>query len=888
MTPARWTLPHRSTLGLAIALALLLAVGVVTLAQVQAVRRSNERVRHTLEVQHAIESVARRLTDAETAQRGFLLTARPSYLEPLTEARAALPAELDALGVLIGRNPAQRANLDALRPLVQQKLDELAETIRLRQTKGLEASLVVVDTDAGKRLMDELRRILAAMTREEETLLHERLAVTQGRNERVTWAVLAGSGAAFVLVAVCAVALNAQNRRRLGVQARLLESEERLGVTLRSIGDAVIATDPAGRVVFMNPVAELLTGWPSAEAVARPLDEVFVIADETTRATAENPVVRVLREGITVGLANHTVLFARDGREIPIDDSAAPIRDAGQTVMGVVLVFRDVTERRRLEAEYAHAVRLAAERAEAERGARALRQSEERYRSLIAASSDIVWTAGPDGTFDEPQPGWEAYTGQRWPQDADQGWATAVHPEDRDTVIALWRAAQLTRSVLEVDGRVWHAASGAWRHCHGRGVPLLAPDGSLRQWVGMIEDVHARRAGELERDELLHATEVARGEAEAANQAKDEFLSVLSHELRSPLQTMLAWVDLLRDPATAGPQTARAIEALSESLRAQEQVINDLLDVSRIVSGKLTVEDEPFDLTPTAAACLDRVQPEADAKGLVIERSGLDAPRPVRGDPMRLGRALHNVLHNAIKFTPSGGRIEVEARAVPHGHEIAVRDTGEGIAPDFLPRIFDRFWQADSAKTRRHGGLGLGLAIARHLLEAQGGTLAAASPGQGRGSIFTLALRAIADLPAVAPRSTPPAPHSLAGLRVLLVEDDEAMSEALSALLEHHGATVTTAASARTALGLLAGAPIDVVLSDIGMPGESGYALIREIRAREADGRRRVPALAMTGFASPEDRDEARAAGFDDHIPKPVDADTLIAHIRRMTGGTAA
>jgi PAS domain S-box-containing protein len=593
----------------------------------------------------------------------------------------------------------------------------------------------------------------------------------------------------------------------------------------------------------------------------------------------------VLREGITVGLANHTVLFARDGREIPIDDSAAPIRDASRAVMGVVLVFRDVTERRRLEAEAAHAARLEAERVESARGAEAIRASEERYRSLVAASTDIVWTAGASGTFEEPQPGWEAYTGQRWPQDAQQGWATAVHPDDREPILRVWEAAQLARSVLEVEGRVWHALAGEYHHCRARGVPLLAPDGSLRQWVGMIEDVHARRQTELENQQLLRDAEHARRQAEAANTAKDDFLAVLSHELRSPLQTMLTWVGMLRAAAGSSPDTAHGFDALVQSLHTQEQLINDLLDVSRIVSGTLTVEIEPFDLTAAADACVKRLLPEATAKGLVVECLGFDEARPVRGDPPRFAQALHNVLQNAVKFTPTGGRITVEARPVDGRHEIVVRDTGDGIASELLARIFERFWQADSAKTRRHGGLGLGLAIARHLLEAQGGTILGASAGLGRGATFTLALPAGGGLPEPAPAPPGGPPPSLAGLRILLVEDDEAMSEALAALLEHHGAVVTVAASVRTALGLLADAAPDILLSDIGMPGESGHALIREIRAREADGLHHLPALAMTGFASPEDRDEAHAAGFDDHVAKPVDPETLLRRIRDMTRG---
>lgn len=894
-TPPRWTLGSRSTASLVLALLLLGAVGIAALSQFQTYRRATMGVRQSLRTLNAIENVTRRLVDAETGQRGFVLTARPAYLEPLTTARAALPAEIDELDALTRADAVQHTYLATLRPLVTRKLDELAGTIELRQTGGFEAALATVETDAGKQVMDTIRATLDAMTRAEEDVLATRLRRTDDRNGRVLLALSLASTLGCLLVGGCALGLNAQSRRRLAAQAALAESEERLRVTLRSIGDAVIATDADGRVVFMNPVAELLTGWTTADAHGRPLAEVFVIVNETTRATVESPVARVLREGITVGLANHTVLFARDGREIPIDDSAAPIRDATRVVMGVVLVFRDVTERRQFELEAAHAARLQAERAESERGAALLRASEERYRSLVAASMDIVWTAGPTGTFEEPQPGWEAYTGQRWPQDAGQGWALAVHPDDREPIIKVWEAAQLARATLEVDGRVWHALSGEYHHCHGRGVPLLDADGAIRQWVGMIEDVHERRRTEVENARLLRVAEDARRQAETASRAKDEFLAVLSHELRSPLQTMLTWVRLLRDAVGEDPKTAHGFDALAQSMRTQQALIDDLLDVSRIVSDTLTLERAPFDLTAITNACLDRIAPDATAQGLVIERQGLDRPRPVLGDAARFAQALGNVLQNSLKFTPAGGRVTIASTSQDGQHAIVVRDTGDGIAPDLLVRVFDRFWQADSAKTRRHGGLGLGLAIARHLLEAQGGSIVGASDGLGRGAAFTLSLVAADGAPISAPTAEPGPPPSLAGVRILLVEDDDAMSEALAALLELHGATVTIAASVRTALGLLATTEPDLLLSDVGMPGESGYVLIREIRAREAaaferrapessDGLRRLPALAMTGFASLEDRDEARAAGFDDHVPKPVEPEALLRRIRDLIG----
>ena len=896
VTPSRWTLAPRSTFALVLALSLLVAVGVASLWQFQSYRRATLGVRRSLQTLNAIENLTRRLVEAEAGQRGFLLTGRPAYLEPLTTARTALPAEIEGLGALTRDDAVQHTYLATLRPLVAGKLDELTRTTELRRTGGFDAALAAVETDAGKHVMDTIRETLGAMTRAEEDVLATRRRTTDARNGRVLLALATASVLGCLLVAGCALGLNAQGRRRLAAQAALTESEERLRVTLRSIGDAVIATDSEGRVVFMNPVAELLTGWTTADAHGRPLADVFVIVNETTRVAVENPVTRVLREGITVGLANHTVLFARDGREIPIDDSAAPIRDASRVIMGVVLVFRDVTERRQLELEAAHAARLEAERAESERSATLLRASEERYRSLVATSMDIVWTAGPSGTFDEPQPGWEAYTGQRWPQDAGQGWALAVHPDDRDPIIKVWEAAQLARSTLEVDGRVWHALSGEYHDCHGRGVPLLDADGAIRQWVGMIEDVHERRRTARENERLLRVAEDALREAETASRAKDEFLAVLSHELRSPLQTMLTWVRLLRDAVGADPKTAHGFEALAHSMRAQQRLIDDLLDVSRIVSGTLTLERTPFDLTTAANDCLDRIAPEAAAEGLTLDRQGLDRPRPVLGDAARFAQALGNVLQNAVKFTPAGGRITLEATSLDGHHAIVVRDTGDGIAPELLVRVFDRFWQADSAKTRRHGGLGLGLPIARHLVEAQGGTIVGASDGLGHGAAFTLSLPAADAVPAAAPAGDPGPPPSLAGIRILLVEDDEAMSEALAALLELHGATVTTAASVRTALGLLDTTDPHLLVSDVGMPGESGYALIKEVRAREAAARatstgqsgglRRLPALAMTGFASLEDRDEARAAGFDDHVPKPVEPEPLLRRIRDLIGDT--
>lgn len=423
-------------------------------------------------------------------------------------------------------------------------------------------------------------------------------------------------------------------------------------------------------------------------------------------------------------------------------------------------------------------------------------------------------------------------------------------------------------------------------------VPLTANDGHC---FGIIQ-LSDKETGDFTDDDALVLVQLAQvasiaienavtSQAREANRLKDEFLATLSHELRTPLQAMLSWTKLLRSNKLDAAAAARALEVIERSAKAQAQLIEDLLDVSRIMSGKLRMEFHPLDLRAVLEAALDAARPAASAKEIEI-RARLDAPPClISGDPARLQQVIANVLSNAVKFTPNGGTIAVALERDARQMCLRVTDTGIGIAPEFLPYIFERFRQGDSRITRLHSGLGLGLAIARSLVEQHGGVIEAHSAGPGQGSTFSVTLPLLVEAPrAQTPpeRAEPasngngsPAVPRLDGVRVMIVEDEKDARESLTTFLEHCGAAVTAVSSAADALAALDHSAPDVLLSDVGMPGEDGYSLIRAVRARLAERGIEVPAAALTAYVRAEDRARALQAGFDAHIAKPVEPDEL-------------
>jgi CheY-like chemotaxis protein/nitrogen-specific signal transduction histidine kinase len=385
---------------------------------------------------------------------------------------------------------------------------------------------------------------------------------------------------------------------------------------------------------------------------------------------------------------------------------------------------------------------------------------------------------------------------------------------------------------------------------------------------------------------LLAREQQALAESEAANRSKDEFLATLSHELRTPLTSMLGWVRMLRGARLDPEQTARALETIERNTRLQAKLIDDLLDVSRIVAGKIKVEQQRLDVGAVVGEAVQSLRREAELNGVDLEVARPEDSLLVVGDAVRLQQVVANLLSNAIKFTPAGGRIDVVLERADTGARLVVRDTGVGIAPELLPHIFDRFLQGDASRTRGRGGLGLGLAIVRHLVELHGGTITAASDGAGRGATFTVTLPTVvsAGRPETAPLARPTAAGGrlLDGVRVLAVEDHADSRELIRAALAERGAEIVVAGSVDDALAVLDREPIDVLISDVGMPLRDGYALVEALRELErARGRRAIPAIALTAYAGRDDRERLLAAGFQVHVAKPIDPDVLVDTVAR-------
>ncbi|MBF2047903.1 MAG: response regulator [Elainella sp. C42_A2020_010] len=424
--------------------------------------------------------------------------------------------------------------------------------------------------------------------------------------------------------------------------------------------------------------------------------------------------------------------------------------------------------------------------------------------------------------------------------------------------------------------------------------PLRLPEQQVLGVNIVVQEITEQKQAELERERLLASEQMARAAAEAANRTKDEFLSVLSHELRTPLNAILGWAQMLRSkPQLDAAIVQRALETIERNARGQANLINDLLDISRIITGKLRLNVCPVELITVIEAAIDTVRPAADAKEIQI-RPILDPEAgPVSGDADRLQQVVWNLLSNAVKFTPKGGWVQVRLERVNSHVEIVVSDSGLGINPDFLPFVFDRFQQADSKTTRSHGGLGLGLAIVRHLVELHGGSVSVYSAGLGQGAIFTVQLPLMVAQPLkegepVHPRADADALRSdlpqLYGLHILVVDDEADARELIRMILHQCGAEVSVAASASEAMALLDQLQPDLLISDIGMPNEDGYTLIRQLRA-EFDSKR-LPAVALSAYARVEDRTRALAAGFQLHLAKPVNLPELTAAVASLTGRT--
>jgi PAS domain S-box-containing protein len=677
------------------------------------------------------------------------------------------------------------------------------------------------------------------------------------------------------IVGVAKIVRDMTEQKRLARE--LAAQQERFRVTLASIGDAVIASDLDGRVSFLNASAEALTGWTAPEAIGHSLDDVFKIINEETREPVQNPASLVMRSGHVLGVANHTVLIHRDGSERPIADSAAPIRDSAGVVVGAVLVFRDVTEQRQAED--------------------ALAEQREWLETTIESIGDAVIATDMQGRISFMNPVAEHLTGWRLDDARGRACAEIFRIVNEHTRHAVDSPVQRVLAEGVVVGLANHtvliAKDGAERPIDDSGAPIRNRSGRIVGVVLVFRDITARRRAEAEkhnvaaeRERLLESERAARADAERASRVKDEFVAMVSHELRTPLNAILGWTHLMSQSRDDRDILVRGLDVIIRNTRVQAQLISDLLDMSRIVSGKLRLTIEKVEMRPLVEGAIETVQQAADAKRIAIRRQ-IEATNAIAGDPARIQQIVWNLLWNAVKFTPEGGTVSVGLRQRGFDVEVTVTDTGVGIRPEFLPHIFDRFEQGNPSITRRFGGLGLGLAIAKHLVGLHGGTIGVESEGEGKGARFTVLLPT-GSLIETSSGATQPASDAspatgggdaLQGMRILVVEDEQDTLEFVRRFLASRGAEVVAATSAAEALALLPKARVNVLVSDIGLPDVDGYDLLREVRRMDASASGGIPAIALTAYARAEDRLLAFRAGYQAHVAKPVDPEELVAAI---------
>jgi len=920
-------------------------------------------IANSYEILDALSDSLLLVHEAETGQRSYILTGDPAFLEHYQSAFSSRAEVFGRLKRLTADRPQQQTRLAQLEEKIAARMQFAERAIALRREHGFEAARERVADRAGKQLTDSIRALVADMERAENAMLQGRVAQA---NRSYSAASLAEVGMLLLVLTTAGgayVVIRREILSRFQAESYAHEQREWCMTTLTSIGDAVIVTDTRGMVTLVNSVAGRLTGW-GEEAVGKPLSDVFRIVNESTRRTVENPVDKVLREGTIVGLANHTVLIAKNGIDLPIDDSGAPVRNKEGELTGVVLVFRDITERRAAEA--------------------ALARSARQFHLIAETIPQMVWMAAPGGGIEYLNQRWLKYIGLSAEETEGWEWQRIVHPDDLPRALAKWTHALETGEPFAVEHRL-RRADGTYLWHLGQALPLRE-DGRIIKWFGTCTDfdeqkrtldalhesderlkfaLSAARMMAWEWDvttgtairsdnaieilgvpgsgiqafaDLIHpddrawveamAAQALRGEAPydaefriitpdgrllwiadkarlrrdpagrpthltgisvditerkrseqlllEADRRKNEFLAMLAHELRNPLAPIRSAAHVLR---LLGPEDEKlkwARDVIERQVLHMTRLIDDLLDISRISRGRIKLEKVPVSIASVVAGAREAVRPLTEARNQSVDIVMPAEPGSVLGDEIRLVQVLSNLLNNAVKFTPEGGRITLTVSTLAQEVFITVRDTGIGIPTDMLEHVFDLFTQLDSSLERSQGGLGIGLTLVKNLVEMQGGTVWARSEGRGKGSEFTVRLPLLPVTPQVGPAppgdGDQPAPASRR-LRILVIDDNRDAAQSLCMLLDLLGHETRAAHDGPSGLEITKEFRPQAVFIDIGMPGMSGYDVCA--RLRKLIHTQDVVCVALTGFGAEEDRERSRDAGFDHHLVKPLELAAL-------------
>jgi PAS domain S-box-containing protein len=657
-----------------------------------------------------------------------------------------------------------------------------------------------------------------------------------------------------------------------------------LAALIESADDAIISKTLDGIITSWNKGAQRIFGYTADEVIGKPVTILIPKDHEDEEPT----ILARLRAGKRIE-HYETIRVRKDGKLLDISLTVSPIKGPNGEIVGASKIARDITEQKQAR--------------------RAFDEASARLKLALDAArlGDWSWDAQTDMvTLSETAAnlfGIPPGPHMTWTQMNE-----LLHPDDRQHAKVAVENALANHSDYDIEYRVERADNTeVWVSSKGRGI--YADDGTTVGMLGFLHDISIRKRNEETLQQQAEAlltlnqtAQTARSEAEQAaaqnerlykqaeesSRLKEEFLATISHELRTPLSAILGWTRMLRMGQLSPENAAKALDTIERNARAQAQLVDDLLDVSRIITGKLRMDVRPADPNSFIDAAVEAVKPAAEAKGVRVQKVVDTGAVSIPGDPVRLQQVIWNLLSNAIKFTPRGGRVQIYSQRVNSHLEIVVSDSGQGISPDFLPHVFDRFRQADQKTSRQHGGMGLGLAIVRHLVEMHGGSVRASSEGEGKGATFTvmLPIAPVYQVDASGSRVHPGARDLLPAnditdrlddLTILVVDDEADTRELLRQGLEYCGAKVRVAGSAAEALDELKVSLPDVVISDIGMPGSDGYDLIRQVRRLPAARGGKIAAIALTAYTRTEDRLQALRAGYDMHVPKPVELAELVA-----------
>lgn len=631
----------------------------------------------------------------------------------------------------------------------------------------------------------------------------------------------------------------------------LRASEARYRRLFETAQDAILILEEAsGKIMDANPFVIDLLGYSLDELIGKELWEIGLFSDtEESKAAMQR-----LQETGYIRYEDMPLETKRGQRvEVEFVSNSYMVGD----LKVIQCNIRDITDRKWAE--------------------EAARISAQRFQFLAESMPIIIFTAQPDGEMDYCNRQLTEFTGLPCEVLCTAGRTPFTHPDEAEEDDRLWRRSIESGEPFQFESR-FRRADGVYRW-HLTRAAAMRDAGGIMIWIGSSTDIHDRKSVEETLVRQYH-------ESEALSRAKDEFLATSSHELRTPLTSILGWADLLVTGGLDAETQRMALETIVQSARAQSRLIDDMLDVSRLLTGKLELNSEPVDVAASVLLALRAITPSAERKNITLEKSFMLGTSRVDGDPTRLQQIFWNILANAVKFTPDGGRIRVGMSSTDSRIDIVIADDGQGISAEFLPRVFDSLSQQRGSSTRAHGGLGLGLSIVRQLVQMHGGTVRAESAGQGKGAMFTVSLparqfTAPIEVPAMLhlrEENEPPAsdaPCSIAGMRVLVVDDEPEMRKLITTVLCGAGASVVTASSAAEAFEQLTAETFDALVSDIAMPDEDGHSLSRRIRAR-GDDKSTIPALAVTAYGGALQRQLALSAGFDDYVKKPFAPQDLV------------